>query len=415
MKRTSIFVISIIMMMIFSFSLVSAYDNSQYGFSITPPAGWSVEENTADVFVMFTDDYSGSSINVGGEETTLSLSEAVSNIKPAIATFENYNLVSEGSRVIGGLDCYEIVFTWSYEGIDLKVKQVYFVELGKAFFVTCTALESQYANYSSDFENSLETFRIAGANPQFTVVDHQMCKGWTSENEPITATSFGAGDTVYLYFVISGTSSQQYPPSGLTDILFYLANPNGEEVSTFHIQGDTFVKTSIDASGDWTITLFIEVTEVVDDTNDGKWTINGYDENGLLVNEEFTVEQEQEPEPAPPVASFTYSPIAPQVNDTIAFDASGCSDADGTIVSYLWDFGDGDASTRQNPTHVYDQEGSYSVTLTITDDNGLTDTTTVSIAEVVIPEFPSWALVLVALTFVAVVGVVYKKKLKALA
>ena len=85
------------------------------------------------------------------------------------------------------------------------------------------------------------------------------------------------------------------------------------------------------------------------------------------------------------------------MNDTITFDASGCNDNDGTIVSYIWNFGDGDTSTSQNPTHAYDQEGPYSVTLTVTDDDGLTDTATLNITEVIIPEFPS----LVILPFVA--------------
>jgi len=114
----------------------------------------------------------------------------------------------------------------------------------------------------------------------------------------------------------------------------------------------------------------------------------------------------------PPVASFTYSPLAPQVNDTIAFDASGSSDADGTIVSYLWSFGDGETSSSQNPSHAYAQEGSYTVTLTVTDNDGLTDTSTVSIGEVVIPEFPSYTMLLAALTAVAVAGILYKKKMR---
>lgn len=110
----------------------------------------------------------------------------------------------------------------------------------------------------------------------------------------------------------------------------------------------------------------------------------------------------------PPVASFTYSPLDPQVNDTVTFDASSCSDTDGTIVSYLWDFGDGDTSTTQNPTHAYDQEGAYIVTLTVTDDDGLTDTATVNIGYVVIPEFSSWTSMLIALIGVVAIIVIYR-------
>ncbi|MBN1618225.1 PKD domain-containing protein, partial [Candidatus Dojkabacteria bacterium] len=59
---------------------------------------------------------------------------------------------------------------------------------------------------------------------------------------------------------------------------------------------------------------------------------------------------------------------------TISFDGSNSSDSDGTIVSYLWDFGDGQTSTDQNPTHIYVQNGTYPVALTVTDDDSATDT-----------------------------------------
>ncbi|RMG92741.1 MAG: PKD domain-containing protein, partial [Chloroflexi bacterium] len=48
----------------------------------------------------------------------------------------------------------------------------------------------------------------------------------------------------------------------------------------------------------------------------------------------------------------------------------------GNIVSWKWYFGDGDSSSLQNPSHFYDQPGSYDVTLTVTDDNGCSHTLT---------------------------------------
>jgi PKD repeat protein len=50
------------------------------------------------------------------------------------------------------------------------------------------------------------------------------------------------------------------------------------------------------------------------------------------------------------------------------------SDPEGAIASYLWDFGDGTGSTQADPSHTYAAAGSYPVSLTVTDSNGVTAT-----------------------------------------
>jgi PKD repeat protein len=83
----------------------------------------------------------------------------------------------------------------------------------------------------------------------------------------------------------------------------------------------------------------------------------------------------------PPVADPN-GPYSGDVGVPVPFDGSGSSDPDGTIVSYDWDFGDGNTVTGMNPTHTYAATGTYTVTLTVTDDGGATDTasTTASIS-----------------------------------
>lgn len=66
-----------------------------------------------------------------------------------------------------------------------------------------------------------------------------------------------------------------------------------------------------------------------------------------------------------PVASFTYS-----CNDlSCSFDGSASSDSDGSIVSYDWSFG----GTGVNANHAFSASGSYNVTLTVTDNEGATN------------------------------------------
>jgi len=67
----------------------------------------------------------------------------------------------------------------------------------------------------------------------------------------------------------------------------------------------------------------------------------------------------------PPTASFTYT-----TSDLTAYFTDTSTDSDGSIVAWSWDFGDGATSTAQNPSHTYAADGTYTVGLTVTDDDG---------------------------------------------
>ena len=83
----------------------------------------------------------------------------------------------------------------------------------------------------------------------------------------------------------------------------------------------------------------------------------------------------------PPVAAFTAAPTPLAV----AVNASASTDPDGTIASYAWDFGDGGTATGVTASRTYAAPGTYTVTLTVTDDQGATDST---VQQVVVPDTP---------------------------
>ena len=64
---------------------------------------------------------------------------------------------------------------------------------------------------------------------------------------------------------------------------------------------------------------------------------------------------------------------------TVNFSSQGSSDPDGTITGYSWNFGDGTSSNLANPSHTYNSAGTFTATLTVTDNGGATSSSSVVI------------------------------------
>jgi uncharacterized delta-60 repeat protein len=78
----------------------------------------------------------------------------------------------------------------------------------------------------------------------------------------------------------------------------------------------------------------------------------------------------------PPTAAMTASPGVVGTNQSVAFSDAGSADPDGSIVDYSWDFGDGTTASGAAVNHAYSAPGSYTATLTVRDDYGLTASAT---------------------------------------
>jgi PKD repeat protein len=91
-----------------------------------------------------------------------------------------------------------------------------------------------------------------------------------------------------------------------------------------------------------------------------------------------------------PTATFTFSPAAPGVNETVFFNASTSSGGAGrTIVSYAWTFGDGGTGSGVTVSHAYATAGTYSVQLRVTDDAGQSTTSGATTITVGSPPAPT--------------------------
>jgi|GEM_PF-872265 len=71
-----------------------------------------------------------------------------------------------------------------------------------------------------------------------------------------------------------------------------------------------------------------------------------------------------------PVAAVAASPAVGSAPLLVQLSSAGTADADGAISSYAWNFGNGTNSTNPNPSAIYNTPGVYSVSLTVTDNDG---------------------------------------------
>jgi PKD repeat protein len=105
-------------------------------------------------------------------------------------------------------------------------------------------------------------------------------------------------------------------------------------------------------------------------------TVTAYQSDGLTTAKTITVTLQATNKP--PVADFSYTPSNPVAGDSVSF-TDNSYDPDGSIVSWLWDFGDGTTSYERNPKHVFSSPGTYTVVLTVRDHEGAEKSTSKTI------------------------------------
>ena len=112
-------------------------------------------------------------------------------------------------------------------------------------------------------------------------------------------------------------------------------------------------------SGNYTVTLTVIDNDGLTDTDTCMVTVYGFQAPVAIASPDYQMILNGE------------LPL-----DAAIFNASLSYDPDGTLVSYLWNFGDGHTGSGEFTSHVYTTTGNYTVTLTVTDNDGLTDTDT---------------------------------------
>ena len=107
-------------------------------------------------------------------------------------------------------------------------------------------------------------------------------------------------------------------------------------------------------------------------------------------------------------------PYNGEVGKLINFDGSKSKDPDygDSITSYDWDFGDGSTSSEKNPSHYYSSAGNFTISLTVTDETGKTNTASIYalIKTKSTDESPGFEFILTILVIVGLMFIIKKKK-----
>jgi PKD repeat protein len=139
----------------------------------------------------------------------------------------------------------------------------------------------------------------------------------------------------------------------------------------------------------WQLTSSNAITHLPDAAVSGQSVATSVPAQSITL---FIVPASGVPANQPPVAGATATPTAGTAPLSVAFDGSTSTDADGSIVSYAWTFGDGGSATGVTANHTYSTAGSDTARLTVTDNQGATGTTTIAITVnpgAIVPAAPS--------------------------
>jgi PKD repeat protein len=248
--------------------------------------------------------------------------------------------------------------------------------------------------YSADTAHGLETtLQVDGSEPSGSATDMSILLGWDIGSIPTDATVQSAD----FQLEVTNASNGSYSCHGLltswiqSEVTWNQA-ADGKPwttpgaFSTSERGSQSVCTVSAASTGSLTVSLNADGLSLVQG-----WINNPSSNHGIIIASATTSDgadfhsSESSTAIARPKLNVVYSvPTTPDNIDPVAGFTSSCTDLDcsftdtstdddGSIASWHWDFGDGAVSVEQNPDHSYGEAGTWSVTLTVTDNDDASD------------------------------------------
>ena len=218
-------------------------------------------------------------------------------------------------------------------------------------------------------EGATETVRLKPTSPAIDAGNVDFFRGTDQRG----VAQFGAQPDIGAFEYVPGatasfTASDTTPLDGAAvDFTNTSSSTNAGALASFWDLGDGMSSTDESPTHSFS---------APDHPNTYTVTLNIVDEAGSA--DEASLDIVAHPANERPTAAFT-GPTTAAVGQTVSFDASASRDADGTILSYDWNWGDGETGTGALASHAWARPGTFTVTQTVTDDGGRTDSASSSI------------------------------------
>jgi len=269
---------------------------------------------------------------------------------------------------------------------------VFSVYAEPAAFIKVSLPEGTYVGYDPDhWLSECWLLNLTGASQTFTVRVNNTSAAKRSYDTRLIIALNDAGYNNLENLIVNGTSISksafQYGsptpydlgwtwPSG--DVYPTWFNDTLVNIGTIERKGFRDAVISVTFSNATDVRMHFDAygCKVYPPTKEGDIVHNGISEDSTVLF------QPGPPAPQPPYAHFFYDPSYPNSNEMVTFNASESYDPDGYIVGYSWDFGDGTPIVIESDpitNHTYTVFGDYNVTLTVTDNDGLTANATATI------------------------------------